>query len=59
MQGAQSELGADVDIEDMSHHLSSTHRGSQLRWTTVDKAGFVIVSTVRIVRCLLRDGVHI
>ena len=47
----------------MSHEpigiLSGTFRGSQQRWTTVDKEGFTIVSTFRRLEYLLWGGVRI
>ena len=39
--------------------LSGTFRGSQLRWATVDKEGFAIISTFRRLEYLLWGGVHI
>eukprot|EP00903_Cladosiphon_okamuranus_P017435 g16059.t1 len=62
-QVPQSELDAGVVVEDMSHEplgfLSGTFRGSQLRWATVDKEGFAIISTLRRLEYLLWGGVHI
>ena len=40
-----------VKLEDMTHEplafLSGTFKGSQMRWATIDKEGFAIVSTFR------------
>lgn len=62
-QVPQSELDAGVAVEDTSHEplgfLSGTFRGSQLRWATVDKEGFAIVSTFLRLEYLLWGGVHI
>jgi len=62
-QVPESEFYSDIPVEDMSHEplgfLSGTFRGSQLRWATVDKEGFAIVSTFRRLEYLLWYGVHI
>ncbi|CAB1109830.1 unnamed protein product [Ectocarpus sp. CCAP 1310/34] len=62
-QVPQSEVDNNVPVEDMSHEplgfLSGTFRGSQLRWATVDKEGFAIISTFRRLEYLLWGGVHI
>ena len=58
-----AELEGGVEVEKMSHErvgfLSGTFRGSQQRWATVDKEGFVIVSTFRRLEHLLWGGVRI
>ena len=50
-------------VEDMTHEplafLSGSFKGSQLRWATIDKEGFAIVSTFRRLEHLLWNGVHI
>ena len=60
-QVPQVEFDTGVPVEDMSHEplgfLSGTFRGSQLRWATVDKGGFAIVSTFRRLEYLLWGGV--
>ena len=47
----------------MSHEplvfLSGSFKGSLLRWATVDKEGFAIVSMFRRIESLLWEGVHI
>lgn len=52
-----------IEVEDMSHEplgfLSGYFRGSQLRWATVDKEGYAIISTFRRLEYLLWSGVHI
>ena len=52
-----------LQVEDMSHEplafLSGSFKGSHLRWATVDKEGFAIVSTFRRLEHLLWNGVHI
>ena len=62
-QVPQSEVDDNVAVEEMSHEplgfLSGTFRGSQLRWATVDKEGFAIISTFRRLEYLLWGGVHI
>ncbi|CAN0377070.1 unnamed protein product, partial [Discosporangium mesarthrocarpum] len=46
-----AELAGDIAGEDMSHEplgfLSGSFRGPQMRWATVDKEAFAIVSTYR------------
>lgn len=62
-QVPQSELDDGVAVQDMSHEplglLSGTFRGSQLRWATIDKEGFAIISTFRRLEYLLWGGVNI
>ena len=52
-----------VPVEDLPHEplafLSGSFKGSQLRWATIDKEGFAIVSTFRRLEHLLWNGVHI
>ena len=58
-----AELEGVVEVEKVSHEpigiLSGTFRGSQKRWTTVDKEGFAIVSTFRRLEYLLWGGVRV
>ena len=53
----EDELGGLLAVEDMSHEpmgfLSGTFRGAQVRWATVDKEGYAIVSTFRRLEYLL------
>ena len=60
---AASRLGGLVAVEDMSHEpmgsLRETFRGAQVRWATVDKEGYAIVSTSRRLEYLLWGDVHI
>ena len=62
-QVPDAEMHCGVSVEEMTHEplafLSGTFKGSQLRWATVDKEGFAIVSTFRRLEYLLWDGVHI
>ena len=62
-QVPEAELGGLLAVEDMSHEpmgiLSGTFRGAQVRWATVDKEGYAIVSTFRRLEYLLWGGVHI
>ena len=39
--------------------LSGTFKGSQMRWATIDKEGFAIVSTFRRLEHFLWNGVHV
>ena len=62
-QVPDAEMNSLVPVEDMSHEplafLSGSFKGSQMRWATIDKEGFAIVSTFRRLEHLLWDGVHI
>ena len=62
-QVPEAELGGLLAVEDMSYEpmgfLSGTFRGAQVRWATVDKEGYAIVSTFRRLEYLLWGGVHI
>ena len=61
-QVPQEELDRGVSVEDMTHEplgfQSGTFKVSQQRWTTVDKEGFVMVSTSKQLEYLLWNGVH-
>ena len=57
------EMDQTLPVEDMIHEplafLSGTLKGSQMRWATIDKDGFAIVSTLRRLEHFLWNGVHI
>ena len=59
----QEELGRGVSVEDMTHEplgfLSGTFKESQQRWATVDKEGLAVMSTLKRLEYLLRNGVQI
>ena len=42
-------MDQNLPVEDMTHEplafLSGTFKGSQMRWATIDKEGFAILST--------------
>ena len=44
-------MDQNLPVEDMTHEplafLSGTFEGGQMRWATIDKEGFTIVSTFR------------
>ena len=46
-----ADMEQNLPLEDMTHEplafLSGTFKGSQMRWATIDKYGFAIVSTFR------------
>ncbi|CAM9725895.1 unnamed protein product [Sphacelaria rigidula] len=62
-QVPDAEMQQRLPVEDLTHEplafLSGTFEGSQMRWGTIDKDGFAIVSTFRRVEHLLWDGIHI
>ena len=62
-QVPQEEVDAGIAVEDMTHEplgfLSGVFRGSQLRWATVDKEGFALVSTFHRLEYLMWGGVRI
>ena len=62
-QMPQEKLDRGVLVEDMTHELLrflSGTKGSQQRWTTVNKEGFAMVSTFKRLEYLLwNNGVHI
>ena len=62
-QVPQNEVNAGIAVEDMTHEplgfLSGVFRGSQLRWATVDKEGYAIVSTFHRLEYLMWGGVQI
>ena len=62
-QVPEAELDGLLAVKDMSHEpmgfLIGTFRGAQVRWATVDKEGYAIVSTFRRLEYLLWGGVHI
>ena len=62
-QVPSEELERDVSVEEMHHEplgfLSGVFKGSQLRWPTVDKEAFAVVSTFRRLAYLLWDGATI
>ena len=53
----------DAETKDMTQEplvfLSGTFKGSQMRWATIDKEGFAVVSTFRRLEHFLWNGVHI
>ena len=62
-QVPNAEMDQNLPVEDMTHEplvfLSGTFKGSQMRWATIDKEGFAIVSTFRRLGHFLCNGVHI
>jgi len=62
-QVPDAEMDQNLPVEDMTHEplafLSGTFKGSQMRWATIDKEGFAIVSTFRRLEHFLWNGVHI
>ena len=50
-QVPDAEMDQNLPVEDMTHEplafLSGTFEGGQMRWATIDKEGFTIVSTFR------------
>ena len=52
-----------MPVEEMSHEppgfVSGAFKGSQLRWSTVDKEGFAIFSTFKRLDYLFWNGVNI
>ena len=50
-QVPDAEMDQNLPVKDMTHEplafLSGTFKGSQMRWATIDKEGFAIVSTFR------------
>ena len=62
-QVPDDEMSRGLPLEDMTHEplafLSGSFKDSQLRWATIDKEGYAIVSTFRRLEHLLWNGVHI
>ena len=62
-QVPDAEVDQNLPVEDMTHELlallSGTFKGSQMRWATIDKEGFAIVSPFRLLEHFLWNGVHI
>ena len=59
-QAADAEMDQNLPVEDEPlAFLSGTFKGSQMRWATIDKEGFAIVSTFRRLEQFLWNGVHI
>ena len=62
-QVPDAEKHQNLPVEDMTHEplafLSGTFQESQMRWATIDKEGFAIVSTFRRLEHFLWNGVHI
>ena len=58
-----AEMDQTLPVEDMTHEslafLSGTFKGSQMRWATIDKEEFAIVSTFRRLEHFWWNGVHI
>ena len=56
-------MDQNLPVEDMTHEplafLSGTFKRSQMRWATIDKKGFAIVSTFGRLEHFLWNGVHI
>ena len=62
-QVPQEEIDAGIAVEDMTHEplgfLRGMFRGSQLRWATVDKEGFAIVSRLKTMRVMYHFCIHL
>ena len=62
-QVPSAEVDSNMPVEEMSHEpmgfLSGAFKGPQLRWPTVDKEAFAVVSTFRRLAYLLWDGAKV
>ena len=62
-QVPDAEMDQNLPVEDMTHEplvfLTGTFKGSQMRWATIDKDGFAIVSTFRRLGHFSWNGVYI